>query len=327
VNFGAWRYIGLSEVQFFQRRERAGRPEPVDGGAIKLGPGAKLSWMAGLDVVSHKVYLGTEPNNLTLLGEVQEERYSRLPELEKRQWYYWRVDSERTNGSVVKGKVWRFSTGKLVAWYKFDEVNEDITPDSSGSGLRGKLIGDAKIISDTKRGNVLSLDGDGDYVYCGNNPAFNLRDEITVAVWVNITTVPDKWTGVVTKGNSSWRLSTDKNPGKFHFAVASGGVFSNPREAYGKTEVVANEWRHVVGTYDRTNTRLYVDGVEDIGNPGAYSGKIVINNHPVMIGTNAQFQAVVWNGLIDDVRIYNFALSEAEIKALNAGKGLGPTSD
>ena len=114
--------------------------------------------------------------------------------------------------------------------------------------------------------------------------------------------------------------------GKFHFAVASGltGVPLDPREAHGENEVAANEWHHVVGTYDGANNRLYVDGVEDTGSPGVHSGKIDINGEPVYIGENGQRMGREWNGLIDDVRIYSYALTEAEVKEVYAGRGPGP---
>ena len=56
------------------------------------------------------------------------------------------------------------SANQMVAWWKFEETKGETVIDSSGKGLDGKLLGDAHIISDPVRGNVLSLDGDGDYV-------------------------------------------------------------------------------------------------------------------------------------------------------------------
>jgi hypothetical protein len=213
----------------------------------------------------------------------------------------------------------------MIAWWKFDETDGETVIDSSGNGLDGKLVGGAHIISDPVRGNVLSLDGDGDYVDCGNNRIFDITDEITLAAWVNITTAPYKWIRIVTKGDSAWRLSTEKDQRKFHFAVTSAsGVRLDPREAHGETEVAANEWHHVVGTYDGANTRLYVDGVEDTGSPMSYSDKIDVNRENVLIGANPQLPERGSNRLIDDVRIYSYALSEAEVKELYAGRGPGP---
>jgi len=220
------------------------------------------------------------------------------------------------------GGLWGL-TGEMVGWWKFDETEGQIAVDSSDSGMDGELVGDAHIIADPVRGNVLSLDGDGDYVNCGKNPAFDLTDEITVAAWVNITTVPTEWTAIVTKGDSAWRLSTVRDERRFHFAVTPGDI----HYINGDIEVAAGEWHHVCGTYDGAYIRLYLDGAEDSKSPLVYSGSVSINLAPVFIGANSEQTGRYWNGLIDDVRIYSYALSEHEIRALYAGKGPGPIQD
>jgi tetratricopeptide (TPR) repeat protein len=227
------------------------------------------------------------------------------------------------SGKPYQGSsLWSFSTRRMVAWWKFDGTGDRTVVDSSGNGLDGKLSGDAEIVSDPERGSVLSLDGDGDYVDCGNNPAFDITNSITVTAWVNIDTVPQYWTAIVTKGNSAWRLSTYQNQRKFHFAVTD--WVSSENWVDGDTEVAAGEWHQVVGTYDGANIRLYVDGVEDPKSPVAYGESISTNDKPVYIGGNAGYPGRFWNGMIDDVRIYNYALSEAEVKELYAGRGPGP---
>jgi hypothetical protein len=209
----------------------------------------------------------------------------------------------------------------MVGWWKFDRIEGRIVIDSSGSSLDGKLVGGAHIISDPVRGSVLSLDGDGDYIHCGTNPAFDIASTLTVAAWLNITAVPTIWTGIVTKGDTAWRLSTVLSQRKFHFAVTV------PNWVNGGIEVPVSEWHHVCGTYDGANIRLYVDGVEDPESPVVYSGSINTNSWEVLIGENAERPGREWDGLIDDVRIYSYALSEEEIKALYAGRGPGPTSN
>jgi serine/threonine protein kinase len=211
-----------------------------------------------------------------------------------------------------------FSEGQLVAQWKFDEVKGSNVIDSSGNGLHGKLIGDAKIISDPERGNVLSLDGDGDYVDCGNKPAFDIIGSITITAWIKVNAFNKDWQAIVTKGDSAWRLSSIQNETRIHFAVTNGppGCYVN-----GNTLIPTNEWHHVCGTYDGTKIRLYTDGIEDSASPVVYTGGITTNNYPVYIGENAEWTGrCCWNGLIDDVRIYNYALSEAEVKNLYTGR-------
>ena len=70
---------------------------------------------------------------------------------------------------MIRGNLWTSRTGQLIACWKFDEIEGHNIADSSGNSLDGMLAGDARITGDVERGNVLSLDGDGDYVDCGNN--------------------------------------------------------------------------------------------------------------------------------------------------------------
>jgi hypothetical protein len=72
------------------------------------------------------------------------------------------------------------------------------------------------------------------------------------------------------------------------------------------------------------HVRLYVDGVLDASVEGA--GTLNANDDDVLIGANAGDAWRYWHGRIDDVRVYNHALSEEEVKALHAGKGPGPVA-
>jgi hypothetical protein len=88
----------------------------------------------------------------------------------------------------------------------------------------------------------------------------------------------------------------------------------------GKTDVNDGSWHHVAGVYDGKKICLYVDGKLDVSSEG--SGYINKNDWPVLIGENAQRTERQWNGLIDDVRIYNCGLTEADVAALYSGKAL-----
>jgi len=322
ISLGDEKYVGLSKVRFFQRRgPEAVRPYPVDGADIGVPIDAKLSWTPGEGVKAHRVYFGTNPDNLKYMGKVEAGDTSevKLPRLEKCQRYCWRVNAEKSDGSMIEGELWSFSTGRMVGWWKFDKAEGRTVIDSSGFGNDGTFVGDAAVVSDGQRGEVLSLDGYGDYVNCGNNPAFDITNSITVTAWVNIATVPRLWTAIVAKGDSAWRLSTYRDQRRFHIAISPGNYIN------GNIEVPAGEWHHVCGTYDGAHIRLYVDGVEDPKSPMAYSGGITTNGEPVYIGGNSELPGRFWNGLIDDVQIYSYALSEEEIKALYAGDGPGPT--
>jgi len=197
----------------------------------------------------------------------------------------------------------------LVGWWKFDESEGSTVADSSGNGNDGSLQGDPVWRPDTgKFAGALELDGSGDYVSIGNESIFDITSQITISAWVNITSVPADWTAIVTKGDSAWRISTEFANRRFHFAVSDSAWLN------GQRSVIANEWHHVVGIYDGSKMRAYVDGKLDVARP--WNEGIESNDYPVYIGENAEQTGRFWHGLIDDVRIYNYALKEADIIAL-----------
>jgi tetratricopeptide (TPR) repeat protein len=203
--------------------------------------------------------------------------------------------------------------GGLLGWWKLDEKGGNTAADSSGNGNDGTLIGSPVWRPQAgKIGGALEFSGKGDYVKIANESAFNITSQITVAAWVNIISVPQEWTGIVTKGDTAWRFSTSFANNVFHFGTA--------REDYinGNATVGSGQWHHVACVYDGSKMSIYVDGKLDVSRP--QSGPIATNNFPVCIGENIELTGRYFNGLIDDVRIYSYALSENEIAAIAAGK-------
>jgi len=207
--------------------------------------------------------------------------------------------------------------GGLVGWWKFDETQGTTAKDSSGGNHNGTLVGNVKF-GKGKIGGAIDLDGAGSFVRIADKSAFDMANEATIACWVNFRTVPAGWTAIVTKGDGAWRLSTVEQNRQPHFAVndfAQGGdgIFVNSHATFS-----AGEWHHIVGTYNGNVINLYVDGKLDSSKP--WSGGIGRNDFDVLIGENAELKDRCFNGLIDDVRIYNHALPESQIKALAAGQ-------
>jgi hypothetical protein len=198
-----------------------------------------------------------------------------------------------------------------VAHYEF----EDNADDSSPNHLDGRLIGSAAIVTDADRGRVLGLDGTDGYVDCGRDSAFDITNAITVGAWVKITRIRMPYATIIAKGDSAWRLSAFQEQRKFHFAVTGAPFYHS---ADGGTTVPTNKWHHVCGTFDGSVIRLYVDGALDAIK--SYNGKIGSNSFDVYIGENAEASGRPWDGSIDDLRIYNHALSDSEVADLAAAE-------
>ena len=304
--------LAALEAMPLNRTPKAIKPKPADAAMCGQIKDLELSWMPGIYAVTNKVYMGTSSNGLSLLADVSDDSNVIVQELDRNTTYYWRVNGIDANGKVTTSDVWSFNTGKLVGWWKFDESTGTIAFDSSGNGNNGTLKGNP-VWRPTGgiSGGAIELSGKGDYVEISNETNFNINEQITVAAWVNITDVPQEWTGIVTKGDSAWRLSTSFAKNIFHFGVSSQDYIN------GKTAVDSGQWHNVVCIYDGQKISIYVDGKPDVTMPR--TGPIATNDFPVCIGENIELKGRCFHGLIDDVRIYNYALPENEIGELYSG--------
>ena len=317
ANFGDTDHIGLSKVQFFEARgPKAVKPVPGDG-TEGFGPSnPALAWTAGQGATGHSVYLGTDPDNLAPLGSIQEPQAA-LSRLASNTKYYWRIDETQSDGSTVTGSVWTFTTGGLLAWWKMDETEGTDVTDASGHDHVGKLIGDPQWQpADGKVDGAILFDGEGDYVDCGKDSAFNMTDEMTVAAWIKVNEFDKRWQSIVTKGDSAWRIARERNDNTLQFST---GLYERDMQAvHGTIDVNDGSWHHVAGVYDGEKLYLYLDG--DLDETAFGSGKIPGNNYAVAIGQNSERPDRDWNGWIDDVRLYSCALTEEQIRALVAAE-------
>jgi TolA-binding protein len=169
-------------------------------------------------------------------------------------------------------------------------------------------------------GQAIDLDGSGDYVNSGNGSLFNLTKQLTIAAWIKINNFDKKHQTIISKGDNSWRLARAGDSDSIEFACngtaatrwdGSGEV---PWAVTGTTSVNDGKWHHIAGVFDGSALYLYIDGVLEAAKCAANS--IDVSTYEVCIGENAQVPGRQWNGLIDDVRIYNYGLSQAEIVSL-----------
>ena len=303
-------------------QSKAIKPQPADGLTGTRIEELKLSWMPGANATGHKVYLGTGPDSLKLLAEVSDSTLTVAPALERGVTYYWRIDEVQPDGSVVTGDVWSFSPGGLVGFWKLDDGSGGTAADSSGKNLHGTIAGNPAWINGVV-GKSLKFDGDGDYVDLGNDSSLNMTAQITMAAWIKVDTFDREWQAIITKGDGSWRLQRNGTKGSIEFACTGafvpgalvGGLF-------GTVGINDGRWHHIAGTYDGSRICLYVDGRLDISSEAA--GSIEVNDYNLFIGANAEKPDRNFNGSIDDVRIYSYALSAEEVKAISAGQNPGP---
>jgi hypothetical protein len=202
-------------------------------------------------------------------------------------------------------------TEGLIAHYAF----ENDTTDSSGNGLDGTVVGDPAFVEGVE-GMALDFNGD-DYVDCGGAAEFSFTESMTVSTWVNIRSVTTAWMAMVAKGENAWRLGVNNETTGIHYAFTGGA--RGWQAANTATELPFDEWHHVAATYDTTvGAQVYIDGVVDATNPDL--GGIVTNEFSLLLGDNPEEAGRLLDGVLDEVKIYNRALSEGEILYL-AGFG------
>ena len=198
----------------------------------------------------------------------------------------------------------------LVAHYEFSAEGD--YSDSIPDGAAGQPQGDARVIWDDERDSyVLSLDGDGDYVFYESEWHRLVTDAITAAAWIKTDSL-GSYDGIVGLGYA-WRLYGGQD-GNVIFQIMN----TTPEATVvGATDVNDGLWHHVAGSFDGALYNLYVDGkleatVATSGSisPGtAYYGCIGAHYKKNDERDPRRF----FNGLIDDVRVYDRILSESEV--------------
>jgi YD repeat-containing protein len=193
----------------------------------------------------------------------------------------------------------------LVGFWQFEEGEGTVATDTSGKENNGTIVEPVWVTG--KIGNALQFNGNS-YVQIPHNAVLNPRNAITVEAWINPASNM-QWRKIISKslgGNTDYSFfQGDKS--NIAFSIKMGSV---ARTVYGSANSLPlGEWTHVVGTYDGTRMRLYINGVQV--NSIAISGQINCHAEPLRIGGEA---GAYFQGQIDEVRVYNTALSAAEIR-------------
>jgi len=209
------------------------------------------------------------------------------------------------------------NNGGIVGCWKLDETSGTTAADSSGKGNNGTLVNmtDPCCWIPAQIGNALSFDGTDDGVNCSNASNLNL-DIGSWGAWVKLD-APKKWAERVifkeksiSSGTGIYELFDWSG---FKTEVVVGGVRYG---AYSPSSTNTGQWYHLFATYDGETLRLYVDG-EEVANNTSPSGNIDDNTGPLGLGTRVtQATFAPFYGIIDDVRIYNRALTATEIAQL-----------
>lgn len=205
----------------------------------------------------------------------------------------------------------------LVLYMPLDEGSGKETKDLSENGFKGALSGGAKWI-DGKFGNALEFNASSDFVEVADDKAFHIEDEITQAAWIKLNRLPSAHAIVFgTRAGGGGRhigFGYGMNPGNGIkvWTNGAGGGFKDIND--NATKLQTDKWYYLSYTHTSDNNgkvKIYVDGKvtleQDSGNPVAPAA----TKSRIQIGTWA---AEAWTGMVDEVRLWNRALSDDEME-------------
>jgi len=198
----------------------------------------------------------------------------------------------------------------LVAGYSFNGGSGSSVVDVSGNGNTGVLTGGVSWSTAGRFGGALSFDGASGLVQVAASSSLGLSGAMTLSGWINPSASQSGWRTIVQRQADAYFLNASNDTGPLR---PSGGanLGGATRWVGGSSASPVGSWTHVALTYNGSQLVLYVNGVQ--AGTLAASGVIQSSSSPLWIGGNQPY-GEYFAGLIDDVRVYNRALSQAEIQ-------------
>jgi hypothetical protein len=200
-------------------------------------------------------------------------------------------------------------TGNLVAHYPFTGD----AADSSGFGNNGVVHG-ALLVAD-RLGNPQSayaFNGATQYIEVANSPSLNFQNAITVAFWMYVGAFYTREQYPISHGNweNRWKVSISNNRLRWTVKTSTG-----IKDLDSETLLETGSWHHVAVLYDGSDFEVYLDGQLDAFT--SWSGTILTTSiNPTIGQVLPGNQGFNFNGRLDDVRIYNYALAVSDIETL-----------
>jgi hypothetical protein len=223
--------------------------------------------------------------------------------------------------------AWDFNKGKPVGHWRMDEatsgsaVGTDNIKDHSVHENHGSGSGTNIAWTTGKYGGALDFNGSDDFVAVTDDDSLDITDEITVSAWIQLGTFDNDHMAVVAKDQTdiTYWFGVDPSANPCMILSSDGSSYS---DAKGGTSLSEGTWYHIAGVYNGTQILVYLNGVLDPGvdNPESYSSGIYASTGRLRISGSDNWSGNDFDGIIDDVRVYNYARTAQQIKQdYNAG--------
>jgi hypothetical protein len=314
---------------FTVAQNAASTPQPSDGAEFAGVAGVSLDWLPALGATAYKVYMGTDPAALGLLGQVSQASYDDpSKQLPSGTLHYWRVDAVK-DSEVTTGPVWSFQTmpifvvgPDLAAWYKFDRGEGTVAIDWTRRGNDGTLVGDTKWIEEGCAGRALEFDGAGDYVEIPRV----VQDDWTIMLWLR-TDDPAQTHGTLARvRNGSGLIDGDAGGQINNFAMSLNQrkvVVNCMATAQGDGNALASnvniddtDWHHAawIRTATTGEMALFIDGaLDNSGQQDKWKGTKDAQSFIWIGGLQYANNQNYFKGQLDEVKFFTRVLNAGEI--------------
>lgn len=304
-------------------------PSPANGFVYADAGNLTLSWTGSTNTTSYAVYAGTHADSLVKKADISTTSYT-LPSLAPATTYYWRIDASNNLGTTV-GDTWQFSTATsfpsgLVGDWQLNATGEDEATDSSIYTNNGSVQNiDEVQWTAGKKGNAIDLsNATGNshiYIPYENQLYFN-KNPFTVSLWVKApaqtaqsyliqkgtflkntaTGATGKWWGIEVK-DGKIRFAIDDDVTKSEIAVTNTSFFNN-------------EWVHVVVIRDTSAKKLRIYRNGQLEGEAADNTAQGIGQTDALILANTSDLTTPYKGLLDEVKVFNYPLTEMQVLQL-----------
>ncbi|NTV30966.1 DUF2341 domain-containing protein [candidate division WWE3 bacterium] len=219
--------------------------------------------------------------------------------------------------------AWNYDRGGAAGHWTFDETSGTTVYDSSGNNTHGNLVGSPTRTTSGKYNGALTFDGSTDqYAYLADYDAFGMpyggsvtNESWSIAAWIKVNSSSGGPYPIISRtagGQDVFNLVID-NAGKLILSVNDGTA-----TVTGTTDLRSGgtRWYHVLGSWDNRANALsvYVDG--NMESTTTYNSNFNYDFQPMIAGCMSTDCWYLFNGVIDDVRFYTYALNRTQIKTL-----------
>jgi hypothetical protein len=192
-------------------------------------------------------------------------------------------------------------TNGLVAYYPFNGNAND----ESGNGNNGTFVGNSNLITDRYGNSNKAFQGGSSYITCPSTIfQFGRNDNFSISIWYTKS-----------YNNGGRLVSTENTEGNFRISKNGNVDLSVQYGDYLDFSISDDNWHNLIYTYSNRNEKVYIDGILSMSNYDNTT-EIVNYNSPFTIGAKAAPSYDKWDGQIDDIGIWNRALTQQEINNL-----------